>query len=80
MPNKNDISSAINTRATNIKCPFCESNNWDINENVAAAMPIDANGGFVVGKGQITPSVHITCLKCGYIAHFNPLLLGLNIE
>lgn len=73
------VLKAINSKDVSGKCPMCERNEWSINPKLYATMAIDKDGNFIVGEG-VSPLIQMTCKNCGHVAHFNPLILGLEIE
>ena len=71
------VVAALNTKGIRSICPFCGTNDWNVSEHLCAAVRIDEKGNTLLGTGPLIPMIQLVCKHCGYVAHFNPILLGL---
>ncbi len=74
-----DVLDALNSRNIKNICPFCNSTGWSVNPTRSATIPFQGDS-FSVGIGETTPVVQLTCTKCGFVAHFNTMALGIDAK
>jgi ribosomal protein L37E len=71
------VVTALNAKGIKNACLFCGTNDWIVNEHLCAAIRIDEKGNTLLGTGPLIPMIQLVCKRCGYIAQFNPIPLGL---
>lgn len=70
------IVDALNRKGIRSTCPFCGKNNWDAGNDLYSSVRIDEKGNINLG-GPVVPMIQLICMDCGFIAQFNPIVLGL---
>ena len=66
---------ATKTFPRGMRCPLCQSNQWDPDMRLAATEFMTRTGKILEGRGLSTVSMQ--CEKCGFIANVNARIVGI---
>ncbi|AMR77645.1 hypothetical protein A2G96_07795 [Cupriavidus nantongensis] len=74
-PSASDIEAALARRATKFVCPMCHHENWSAISGKDFRLTIGWQRMFSPDsspESRHTPVSGLTCLTCGFVAHFLP--------
>ena len=58
-------------------CPICTTDNWTLASHVTSPVRLAGSGGSFQLGGRAYPSMQVVCTNCGFVHHFNLVVLGL---
>ncbi|MCB2300642.1 hypothetical protein [Clostridium tagluense] len=64
------IDDALNKSGVKKICPFCEKNDFRMNNTVSSTVPMGEGRSYEFITGVNTPVIEVICNNCGYVAHF----------
>ena len=78
---KQEALEKIRSTCTPIQCPMCKSDGFSLNETEYQITSFVRNGTTLdLGNVQYIPSVALCCNKCGYLAMFSLMALGIDLQ
>ena len=73
---KAKFSKWLKEKGREVRCPFCQTNSWQIVEHLISGLAHGKGGGLSIG-GPSYPQAAIVCKNCAYVCSFMAVPIGL---